>query len=277
MAGASIAALVVLYAAALRTGLGLTLDRWAIARVDPVTDPRAYKATSTLLSTIDITSLVLLGGGLVLLALLRAGPRLALAVAAVVLGANVTTQVLKPLLGAAESVGGDTARVLEASFPSGHATVAMSLALALVLVVPPALRPAAALLGTGYAIGVAVAVVALGWHYPSDVAGAFLVAGAWGAGVAGALMTRGHARSGGSRRSRTSRAPKVSPAVLLAAAGWLGAAVAAVLLLAVLRRPDLVSLVRLHTLFFVSVGALGLLALVISGGIAFLLRSAERA
>jgi membrane-associated phospholipid phosphatase len=38
------------------------------------------------------------------------------------------------------------------------------------------LRALTALLGAGYAIAVGYALVALGWHLPSDVLGGFLVA-----------------------------------------------------------------------------------------------------
>ena len=71
----------------------------------------------------------------------------------------------------------------------------MSLAMALVLVAPPALRWAAAAVGSAYAIGVGVAVVLLDWHRPSDVLGAYLVTVAWTAPVAAVLA--GRAEAGG--------------------------------------------------------------------------------
>ena len=52
----------------------------------------------------------------------------------------------------------------------------MSLALCLVLVVGPRLRPPVALLGADYAIAVGYALVVLGWHLPSDVVAGDLVA-----------------------------------------------------------------------------------------------------
>jgi membrane-associated phospholipid phosphatase len=66
-----------------------------------------------------------------------------------------------------------------ASWPSGHATAAMTLALCAVLVAPPAWRGLVALLGGACAIGVAYATLALAWHYPSDVLAGFLLAGLW--------------------------------------------------------------------------------------------------
>jgi hypothetical protein len=53
----------------------------------------------------------------------------------------------------------------------------MTVALGAVLVAPRVLRPLAALLGTGLAVGVSYSILVLGWHFPSDVLGGFLVAG----------------------------------------------------------------------------------------------------
>ena len=66
-----------------------------------------------------------------------------------------------------------------ASWPSGHSTAAMALALCAVLVARAALAAVAAALGGAYAVAVGFAVVLLGWHYPSDVLGGYLMAGTW--------------------------------------------------------------------------------------------------
>jgi membrane-associated phospholipid phosphatase len=68
----------------------------------------------------------------------------------------------------------------------------MCLALCAVLVAPARLRPLVATLGVIYALSVGYAVVALVWHFPSDVVGGFLVAAGWTlvavAGLAAALV-----------------------------------------------------------------------------------------
>ena len=51
--------------------------------------------------------------------------------------------------------------------------------MALILVAPGTLRMMAAVIGSVYALGVGVAVIALDWHRPSDVLGAYLVVTAW--------------------------------------------------------------------------------------------------
>jgi membrane-associated phospholipid phosphatase len=114
------------------------------------------------------------------IALARRLPWRALAVTIVLVGTGVTTQALKHLLAepryADWLLGG---QIEGASWPSGHSTAAMTLALCAVVVVPPGWRAATALLGGGCALGLAYATLALTWHYPSDVFGGFLVAGAW--------------------------------------------------------------------------------------------------
>ena len=112
--------------------------------------------------------------------LARGRPRLALAVIALLAATSVSSQLLKSLLAYPRYdgvVGG--AHVDPAAFPSGHATAAMSLALAGVLVVPPRARPFAAVLGMAFALTIAFCVVTLGWHFPSDVLGGFLLATGW--------------------------------------------------------------------------------------------------
>jgi membrane-associated phospholipid phosphatase len=114
-------------------------------------------------------------------ALVRGRPLDTVAAATVVLGANLTTQLLKAVLShprlpaalGAEQVG-------EVPFPSGHVTAAASIAIAFLLVVPPTARAATAALGAGLVAAVGCSVMVLGWHFPSDVLGGILVAAGWG-------------------------------------------------------------------------------------------------
>ncbi len=117
----------------------------------------------------------------VLVALARRRGAVAVTIGAIVLGANETTQLLKPLLAQprAAFLFGGVSPVDAASWPSGHATAAMALALCFVLAVPARLRPIAAALGAGFAVAVSYSFLALQWHYPSDVVGGFLVAAIW--------------------------------------------------------------------------------------------------
>jgi membrane-associated phospholipid phosphatase len=161
----------------------------------------------------------------VAVALLRRLPRLALAIPVAMTGAYGTSLLLKQLISQTRH-----AAVLEhnqltgPSFPSGHATGAMSVALCAVLIAPPLLRPLAGLLGCALSLAVGYSVLVLGWHYPSDVIGGFLVAGAWVSLVLGVLWRmqrrRVASRRGLGRRSTSTRAallPAALAAIALAA------------------------------------------------------------
>jgi undecaprenyl-diphosphatase len=62
------------------------------------------------------------------------------------------------------------------SFPSGHSTVAAGVALLLLLLVRGRLRVLLAILGSLFALGVGLARLYLGVHYPVDVVGGYLAA-----------------------------------------------------------------------------------------------------
>jgi membrane-associated phospholipid phosphatase len=103
----------------------------------------------------------------------------AVAVACLLAVTGVTTQLLKHALAQPRLEHWLPEQVATNSWPSGHSTAAMTLALCAILVAPPVLRASAAMLGGAFAVGVGYAVLVLGWHYPSDVLGGFLVAGSW--------------------------------------------------------------------------------------------------
>jgi membrane-associated phospholipid phosphatase len=118
-----------------------------------------------------------LAAGVLSIAAVRRRFEPALAGAAVMVGAGITTQLLKWL------TAEPRAFVEPVSWPSGHETAICSLAVALVLVVPPGRRLVAALAGAGLAAGVALGILLLGTHHPSDLLGAWLVVAGWTAGV----------------------------------------------------------------------------------------------
>ena len=122
----------------------------------------------------------LIGSALALVATARGRPRTALMVLALLAVTSASSQVLKALLAYPRyDPGIGAATVDPAAFPSGHATASMALAIALVVVVPPGLRRAATVVGVAFAVGVSFSIVALGWHFPSDVVGGYLLATGW--------------------------------------------------------------------------------------------------
>ncbi|MEA2323287.1 MAG: hypothetical protein QOD81_3137 [Solirubrobacteraceae bacterium] len=141
----------------------------------------------------DPVPYALAGLALTVVAVARGRAARAGAVAALLVLTGATTQILKHLLAQPRIEAWLVDQVGDAAWPSGHATAAMSLALCAVLVVGPGLRPLTALLGAGYAIAVGYALVAAGWHLPSDVLGGFLVAATFtllGAAALAALEAR---------------------------------------------------------------------------------------
>ena len=125
----------------------------------------------------------------------RGRPALGAGIAVLLVGSAVMTQALKHALAQQRLVDWlGSNQVGDASWPSGHATAAMALALAGVLVARPGHRRVAVAAGAAFAAAVAVAVLALAWHFPSDVLGGFLVAAAWALGVLAGLEVREPAR-----------------------------------------------------------------------------------
>jgi membrane-associated phospholipid phosphatase len=177
---------VAVYVVALGTRWGLRLDREALPRHVFKTHrwEHAHSALEILLGSLSIATMAIVGGAAVVVAWRRGRRELALAAAAILLGANLTTTVLKPLLAVADPLGGELLRTKSVAYPSGHATAVMSLALVIVLIAPRPWRLRVAVAASAYIAAVGVALIALVWHQPSDVVGGYLVAVAWAAGVA---------------------------------------------------------------------------------------------
>ncbi|SDH50453.1 PAP2 superfamily protein [Arthrobacter subterraneus] len=108
-----------------------------------------------------------------------------------IVGANLTTQVLKNLLFDRPDRGVPTLDFN--SLPSGHTTLAASAAAAIFLVVSPRWRPLAAAAGGTYSVLAGAATFINLWHRPADVVAAFLVVGAWTL-IGGLLIMRNGSR-----------------------------------------------------------------------------------
>ena len=167
--------------------------------------------------------------------------REALGAVALVAGANLTGLILQvalahprfhPIL-AGNQVGAE-------AYPSGHATSAMSIALAAVLVAPVRLRVAVASGAAAYVIAVSTSLMVLGWHFPSDVLGGLLLSSGFFF-LAVAAIRVGAARQVGvaAQRVRLALSPGLGGAAVavLAAAG----------LIALSRADELLAFARLNT------------------------------
>ena len=119
----------------------------------------------------------------VIIALLRRRWALAVGLLIMIPGAVLTSETLKPLLQAPRPALGVRSPALvlgsQGSWPSGHATAAVILAMACLLASPARWRPYVAVAGTVFSLAVMYSVLSLGWHLPSDVLGGILVASIW--------------------------------------------------------------------------------------------------
>lgn len=177
--------------------VALTGNSIGRARIDDV--------VATVLNTMSVLSLAIATAVVVFIALIRR--RVAVAVGAIVLivGANLTTQVLKHVISRPE-LGVDMERAAAGnSLPSGHTTIAASVAVALMLVLPGRLRGVGALVGALFTAAAGVATLSAGWHRPSDAVAALLVVGGWACAVAlfivSAQRRHGNVRYGPPNRS----------------------------------------------------------------------------
>jgi membrane-associated phospholipid phosphatase len=199
----------------------------------------------------------LIGLALVITALARRRGRVALAIGVVLAGSIVTTETLKPLLShprSQEWLGGG--QISAASWPSGHATAAMALGLCAVLAVPARWRPAASAAGGMFALAVSYAILVLGWHFPSDVIGGFLVAGLWTA-VAVAAVEFADKRWP-PRAEPAGRGP--SPLSVGAPVVLVGAAIAGAALIAAERPRAVATYAQNHPVFLLGAAAIAALA-----------------
>ncbi|MFI6823529.1 phosphatase PAP2 family protein [Micromonospora sp. NPDC050187] len=175
-----VVALLAVWRLALHTETGQWLDTVALTG-NQIGQDRIEEPVDRVLNAVSVVSLLAATAMIGFIALLRRRIALAVTATALIVGANVTTQLLKYVL-ARPDYGIDPERAgVGNSLPSGHACVAASVAVALVLVLPRKVRVPGAFLGAGYAAVNGVATLSAGWHRPSDAIAAFLVVGGWAA------------------------------------------------------------------------------------------------
>lgn len=185
LAMAYVLALLALWRLALHTWTGQWLDTVALTG-SQIGRHRIDEPVERVLDAVSVVSLLAATAVIGFIALLRRRIALAVTATALIVGANVTTQLIKYGLDRPE-YGIDPQRAAVGnSLPSGHACVAASVAVALVLVLPRRVRALGAFLGAAYAAVNGVATLSAGWHRPSDAVAAFLVVGGWAA--AGGLL-----------------------------------------------------------------------------------------
>lgn len=185
---AQLVGVVAMHRAFVRTVAGRYVDAIAITGAS-IGLARVQSLVDALLDIVSVASVVAAVAVIAFLALLRRRYLLAAGTTVLIVGSILTTEVLKLYVLSRPAMERALPDLVEGSaentLPSGHTTIALSVAVAFVLVVPSAFRGLAALAGAAYAALTGVATLSAQWHRPSDVVAACLVVGAWAAGVAG--------------------------------------------------------------------------------------------
>lgn len=213
VAVAAAVGVIVLYVLAVRTGVGQRFDD---AVVIGRFEQRSWFRWSVVVRLTRRSDLPLLAGAAVAFGWAVWRRRYPQAVAAFVVigGSFATTEILKklvlprPLLTTTHPFN---------SYPSGHTTVAVAVAVGLILVAPQRWRGRVGVVVGVLATLVANGTLAIGWHRPSDAIGACMVVLAWtGATVAGLVLVGAASRSEGARARQLSRGTWVLAALCVA-------------------------------------------------------------
>lgn len=274
-AGAGILLLVLTWFAAFHVGVVKRADQSILSGFLGLHLPRLQELATFIAHLCNPNPYVYLAAVPVLVALVRRRPRVAVTLVVILLGANVTTQLLKPLLAEPRlsSIPGFETIVSPASWPSGHATAAMSLALCGVIAASPRWRAFVAALGAAFAIAVCYSFLTLGWHYPTDVLGGFLVATTWTlAGIAGLSLLAARSPRAASSTTDTLAARLSLRETLAPPAAAIVAGVALIGAVALARPHGVVSYARAHQVFMLGAGAIAVLGLMLATGLALALR-----
>jgi membrane-associated phospholipid phosphatase len=221
LAGAEVAGFVMVWRFFVQSEHGQLLDTMALTG-NSIGQARVEGLVDTVLNTMSALSLAIATAVVGFIALIRRRIAVAFGVVLLIVGANVTTQVLKQVIYRPE-LGVDLERAAAGnSLPSGHTTIAASVAVALMLVLPARLRGVGAVLGALFAAVAGVATLSAGWHRPSDAVAAVLIVGAWAC-AAGLFIVIAQRRHGGVDYGPSNRfavlALAVAGLVLLAGAG----------------------------------------------------------
>jgi membrane-associated phospholipid phosphatase len=231
--------------------------------------PRLDRLTNAIANLCNAKPFVFLAALPIVVAFVRGRPRVAITLTLILLCANEATELLKPLLaGPHDPVPGVS--VSDASWPSGHATAAMSLCLCWVIAAPARLRPAVAAVMAAFAIAVSYSFLELGWHYPSDVLGGFLIATVWTLlGIAALTLYEQRRPSAvADTPVRFSLTQALGPPAVLAACA-LG--LAAVIVVA--HPHEVVAYADSHTWFVVGAAVIAVLGFSLASGLTLILRA----
>jgi len=214
------AAVAAIYRVFVGTALGQVVDTAAMHGA-AVHHNKVVTVLNRTLNGTTLVSLVLVCLVVAAIGVIRKRVDLAVCAALLVVAANGSAQLLKTRLDRPNLDDFPAPN----SFPSGHTTAAASVAFALILVLPHAVRGLVTLIGAGYVATIAVATVWAEWHRPSDTVAGMLIVLAWG-GLFTAVLRAGRYRIRGplARVNRLAKVPLLIGGTIMALVGLLGLA-----------------------------------------------------
>lgn len=178
--------LVVLVLLAYEVGPAMRLDESVLRALNAPLGSTANQVAYAVEQLVTPLAQVVLAIAAGALALARGRPRRAVFALALVAGTAILVQLLKLALANPRyqpvpppALFGSKVYPWENSFPSGNSAGALALALAFVYVVPARWRRPVAAIGILFTLAVAIGLPIINYHYPSDVLGGWLTAGAW--------------------------------------------------------------------------------------------------
>lgn len=192
LTGVAGAAVIGLYVIFVRLPIGQRWDDRALLG-GLLASEDARKALTAALHGIRISTLILMVALLLAVGLLRHRFAIALLATLGFGGAVISAEVLKRILPRRDLAPELNAYVDNGNidtYPSGHSTIAMGFALALILVTSPRYRTPVAVVAMLWAAAVPMAALAAGWHRPSDVLGGMALGLSWLAGMATVAVLR---------------------------------------------------------------------------------------
>lgn len=198
LAGLTCAAI---YLLAVHTPLGQSLENAALRGADQASQADEAQAWQSL-SHITVWSLAVGTVAVGLIGVLRKKYLLALISVSTIVAGQVITQGLKRFILPRPELIPVTEDFAGNSFPSGHTTIAMTVLIAVLIVVPFRFRGIAMFVVMTWAVGIGAYTVTAKWHRFSDTLGADMVALAVGAIAALTLFRLG-------RIERVERRPKL--------------------------------------------------------------------
>jgi membrane-associated phospholipid phosphatase len=222
LAGAELIAFLLVWRFFVRSEHGQLLDTLALSG-NRVGQARVGGAVDTVLNTLSAVSLMVATAVVGFIALMRRRIAVAFGAILLIVGANLTTQVLKQIIYRPD-LGIDPERAAAGnSLPSGHTTIAASVAVAFLLVLPGIYRGVGAVLGALVTAVAGVATLSAGWHRPSDAVAALLVVGAWAAAASLFILVaqRDHGAVDYDRSNRYAVVILVVAGLALLAGAWL--------------------------------------------------------